>query len=52
MEKDILTTKPRLVDVDVDADPHFTTLVDEGEATKRHYHEFIYSRVDRRPRST
>lgn len=28
MEKDILTTKPRLVDVD----PHFTSLVDEGEA--------------------
>ena len=30
MEKDILTNKPRLVDVD----PHFTTLVDESEATK------------------
>jgi hypothetical protein len=30
MEKDILTTGPRLL---VDVDPHFTSLVDEGEAT-------------------
>ena len=33
----------------VDVGPHFTTLVDEGEATKRHYHEFTYSHADRRP---
>ena len=48
IEEDILAAMPGLVDVD----PYFTTLVDQGEATKRHYHEFTYSHVDRRPRST